>query len=169
MSTYNLTVAGQPVKIIFTRINDSRRIPSIDMKKKPNLFAITGAMKCALMLPGVRFSYGISFCHQSDEFDPRKGRRRALVDAMSDLDVNGTLKGEIMLAFLTEEKRRIKVPGPERKPRTKRKPKRDMLIKMADRIADALIKLGNPIIIGPPEKISATGNIAAKANITGNL
>lgn len=140
--TYRLQVRGETVTITFKRINDSRRLPefySVNSRKKPNLFHIRAAMLCSVDLPltlapdwyknspcafNPRFS-GLAYCHRRDDWRSKTGRHESLRSALHYLDHDKALNGEIMAAFLAEEKRREKVKGPARTPRTaKPKPRR---------------------------------------------
>ena len=133
MSKYILEVRGESVEIKFTRINDSRRIPSYQTKKSPNLFTTRGAMLCEMTLPPAFApdwwvekhpgksipASGCAFCFWGDRWNSAKGRRIALADALRFTEC----AGEIMSAFFTEEKRRTKVKGPATQPKKARPPK----------------------------------------------
>ena len=133
MSKYILEVRGESVEIKFTRINDSRRIPSYQTKKSPNLFTTRGAMLCEMTLPPAFApdwwvekhhgkpipASGCAFCFWGDRWNSAKGRRIALADALRSTEC----AGEIMSAFFTEEKRRTKVKGPATQPKKARPPK----------------------------------------------
>jgi hypothetical protein len=66
----------------FESIRDSRRLYSTGHGH--NLFLINGAMTCAVEYSGgAGLGYGSSLCSRKDEWDPKKGERVALKDALS--------------------------------------------------------------------------------------
>jgi hypothetical protein len=131
-SVYNLTVRGESVTLTFSKINDSRRLPSYYDNKKPNLFRVNGAVRCEVEM-AVALSpewwkgkhlvstfndVGFSFCYFHDNWSSQRGRHAALKDALAYHGHDDTLNEEIVAAFTDLEKRRIKVKGPERQPKT---------------------------------------------------
>lgn len=131
-STYNLTVLDKPVTITFKRINDSRRLQTMNHgQKKPNLFQVRGAMQCAAILP-VDFTskwwqehypntdyhaYGNAFCWHGDKWNSKKGRHESLATALTYPGTTPEVNTAIWAAFLAEEQKRAKAKGPAGKSR----------------------------------------------------
>ena len=145
-STYELTVRGEKVTITFKRINDSRRLPeSVNSTKDPNLFGVRSAMLCEVEIPTLLSEQwqrssaaaqgyplvfgGLGFCTRADQWHAKDGRHRSIRDAFcgttSDIFVPKDLRGEIMQAFIAEEKRRENTKGSAGRPHTaKPKPRK---------------------------------------------
>lgn len=132
-NTYNLTVNGHTVKAVFTRVNDSRRIDMlVDTKKRPNLFQVSGAIRCRMeiahdMAPGWFkenalfenqnwYLTGASFIYYRDRWNSCKGRLEALKDTVQMVPD----KGLIIKAFMSEQERRRVKKGPARQPKAKK-------------------------------------------------
>ena len=162
MSVYELAVRGETVRIEFTRINDSRHLPSYGTLKKPNLFRVTAAMSCRVGMPsGLRPQWatyadgdgyypfhGMSFLSEVDRWDSHRGRLVALKEALTYPDHDGVLNGEIILAFIAEEKARIKPKGPARMPKA-RKPRQHRPTQMERMVAALVERIGIPTLVAP--------------------
>jgi len=165
---YMLSVDGQEVKLEFTVINDSRRLHEYNTHKKPNLFGVVAAVVCIVDVPKELTpkywresdkdtpwsAKGTSFCHWSDEFNAQTGRHRAIKEALLDWSEkylsspeDRRIAGKIWLAFVAEEKKRIKVKGPERMPR-KPKARQPRIVEVLGRISDQLAEALRPL---PPD------------------
>lgn len=153
---YNLTVRGLPVTLEFSKINDSRRLPSYGTDKKPNLFNLRGATECRLELPHdltppwwkdkyaeAMHSTGLAFCHWSDKWNSQKGRHESLRDAIRRAPED--IHQEIWIAFLAEEEKRIKVKGLARTPK-KPKARKPGMRQILTRLADLLERMEQPRI-----------------------